>query len=449
VRPTALGRAGIATQFRAARRKEEENVGWDIMRSQCLLQVLIRPNGTSAAIINACPELIQRRVVSDFMPKVINTSDGHVNHVLLMDGPVDNTLSIERRGALAQVVLNRPDVLNALNDEMRGRITEALPELARDPEVYAVIISSNSPRAFCAGGDVRELTGLVRREPSAAAASIAGEYALNWALECFTKPTVSLIDGMVMGSGVGLMLYGTHRVAGEKFRFSMPETAIGFFPDVGTGCVLARMPGGIGRYLGLTGRAIGPAAAYQLGLVTHCIAGARFNEIAAALAAADTVDPILDDRHQSPEAADDELLTFAGLIQDVFEKPTVREIFEALEQRMAGTGTDAEWCAAVHRELAARSPLALCVTLRHLDTCRALDLRETLIQDYRLGVRFLAGEEIQEGVRALLIDKDGRPKWRHASINDVQIEEIEEYFSSLGDADLQLPDREKMQEIRG
>jgi enoyl-CoA hydratase len=362
---------------------------------------------------------------------------------------VENTLLIERRGALAEVVLNRPSALNALNDDMRKRIATSLPHWARDPEVYALVMRSSSSRAFCAGGDLRELTKLARQDPKGAAASIAQEYTMNWALECFTKPTVSLVDGMVMGSGVGLTLYGTHRVAGEKFRLSMPETAVGFFPDVGVASVLAKLPGQIGRYLGLTGRAIGREAAYRLGLITHCIPAGRFDEITDALAAADTVDPILDGRHQDPGADGDDLSARANLIEDVFGVPTVSEIFAALERRMSGGGADAEWCGCVHRDLAARSPLALCVTLRHLDACRTLDLRQTLIQDYRLGVRFLAGKELQEGVRALLIDKDRQPAWQHDSINDVKIKEIEEYFLSLGDAELILPDREEMQRLRG
>ena len=130
--------------------------------------------------------------------------------------------------------------------------------------------------------------------------ALAAEYALNWPLDCFTKPTVSLIDGLVVGSGVGISLYGTHRVAGERYRFAMPETGIGLFPDDGVAYVFAQMPDMIGMYLALTGRAVGSADAYNLGLLTHCIPAGQFGEIRAAIRDADPVDPVLDARHEDP-----------------------------------------------------------------------------------------------------------------------------------------------------
>ncbi len=179
-------------------------------------------------------------------------------------------------------------------------MADAFPRWSRDPEIYAVVIRSSSPRAFCAGGDVRELAEWGSKRRPEAIKSLAAEYALNWLLECFMKPTVSLMDGVVVGSGVGISLYGTHRVAGERYSFAMPETGIGLFPDVGVSWAFARMPDAIGMYLGLTGRAIGRADAYRLGLATHCIPASRFEEIRAGLADADPVDPLLDGRHEDP-----------------------------------------------------------------------------------------------------------------------------------------------------
>src|SRR5207244_12634351 len=134
-------------------------------------------------------------------------------------------------------------------------------------------------------GDIKETTALGRSRKAEAVKSLAAEYALNWLLDCFMKPTVSLIDGVVVGSGVGISLYGTHRVAGERYRFAMPETGIGLFPDDGVSWAFARMPDAIGMYLALTGRPIGRADAYRLGLVTHCIPADRFGEVRAGLAA--------------------------------------------------------------------------------------------------------------------------------------------------------------------
>ena len=194
-------------------------------------------------------------------------------------------------GAAGIVTLNRPRALNALTASMRARMAHAFATWARDPQVYAAVILSATDRAFCVGGDVREMVECGRSRPEEARRMMAAEYALNWQLDCFSKPTVALMDGVVMGSGVGVTLYGTHRVAGERYRFAMPETAIGLFPDDGVSWAFARLPDEIGMYLALTGRPIGRADAYRLGLVTHCIPGGRFAEIAEALRNADPVGP--------------------------------------------------------------------------------------------------------------------------------------------------------------
>src|SRR5262245_10676703 len=209
-------------------------------------------------------------------------------------------LAVGIEGAAGVVTLNRPRALNALTSAMRAEIGAAFAAWKSDPQVYAALILSATDRAFCAGGDVLEMVECGRRSLDEARRLLAAEYALNWQLDCFTKPTVSLIDGVVMGSGVGITLYGTHRVAGERYRFAMPEAGIGLFPDDGASWALARLPDEVGMYLALTGRAVGRADAYRLGLATHCIPAARFAEIRAGLSDANPVDPMLDDRHEDP-----------------------------------------------------------------------------------------------------------------------------------------------------
>ncbi len=359
-----------------------------------------------------------------------------------------NELTVEHRGALAEVTLNRPRTLNALNDVMRAKLMANLPKFARNPDVYAVIMRSNNPRAFSAGGDVRELIALCKSDGSATAAaeSLRFEYTMNWTLECFSKPTVSLIDGMVMGSGVGLVQYGTHRVAGERYQFAMPENAIGLFPDVGMCCALSKMPGWIGYYLGLTGHSIGRATALRVGLATHVIDAEHYGTITAGLEAADTVDPLLDNLHQDP--GDDPLMAHQEAISEAFSQPTLAQIFSALAKRAGRGGSEGEWCAGVLADLEARSPLSLALTLRHLNACRELGLRDTLTGDFRIAVRCLQGADFHEGVRALLIDKDNAPKWQHATINEVSDAEVDAYFAALGDRELLLPTRAEMQASR-
>ncbi|WP_198150977.1 enoyl-CoA hydratase/isomerase family protein [Hyphomicrobium sulfonivorans] len=357
--------------------------------------------------------------------------------------PSADELRVELQGSCAVISLNRPRALNALSLNMRTKLAEAFPKFARDPQVYCCIIQSASDRAFSAGGDVREIVAMARQDLPAARQAFREEYSLNWLHECFSKPTVSLIDGAVMGSGVGISLFGTHRVAGERYRFAMPETAIGLFPDVGVSWALARMPNSIGMYLGLTGRTIGAADAYALGLLTHCIPAARFDEIRQALADTWPVDTVLDDRHVDPGPG--ELAPLETTIAHCFSAPTVEEIIARLQ--VVG-GDHRAWAGEVADELATRSPLSLKITHRHIRDAAALDLRQTLAIDYRLACRFLEGADFYEGVRAVLIDKDGRARWNPHRLEDVSDVMVDDYFASLGESELILLTRQQMQAAR-
>lgn len=356
----------------------------------------------------------------------------------------DETLKAEIQGSLALVTLARPKALNALTQHMRTRLSEQLWSFARDPQVYAVVIESESPRAFSAGSDVREVIGLARAEMAAGLKAFADEYSLNWQCECFSKPTVPLINGMVMGGGVGISQYGTHRVAGENYSFAMPETLIGLFPDVGACHVFARLPQHVGMYLGLTGRSIGRADAYALGLVTHCIDSVHFDAIKADLADTWPVDPALDNRHQ--ECGAGELAPYRDLIDRCFSAPRVEEIIARLE---AVTGAQKPWADEVVADLRKRSPLSLKITHRHIREAKTRDLRATLQADYRLAAHILeANGDFYEGVRAAILEKDGKPRWSPARIEDVTDAMLEAYFAPLGARELALPTREDMQAAR-
>ncbi len=245
-------------------------------------------------------------------------------------------------GSMALVTLDRPKAHNALTSQMRARLAEALWSFARDPQVYAVVMQSASEKAFSAGSDVREVVAWAREDMARAKRAFAEEYALNWQCECFSKPTIPLINGMVMGGGVGITLFGTHRVAGEGYRFAMPETQIGLFPDVGICHVFAKLERHVGMYLGLTGRTIGRADAYALGLVTHCIASRHFDAIKADIRDAWPVDPALDDRHEDPGPM--ELAPYAALIDECFSAPGVEEIVTAPRGRRRHGGVVGQGC---------------------------------------------------------------------------------------------------------
>lgn len=352
-------------------------------------------------------------------------------------------LVLGRSNAVGLATLNRPGRRNAISRAMQTELVGWYPRLARDPGVYATCLNSAVDGVFSVGGDVRELVELCRTDIAEAREALASELRLCWQHECFTKPTISLIDGIVMGTGVGITLYGTHRVAGEGYRFCMPETAIGYVPDCGVAHAFARMPSAIGIYLGLTGAEVGPADALALGLVTHVIPRAEHATILSRLAEADPVDPVLDERHRDP--GEGPLMAGRARIARYFDAPFLADVFSRLEKPHAG---DHEWAAETATVLRSRSPLALALTFRAITGAAALDIRETLMQDYRLAWRLAGDADFHEGVRAALIDKDRQPRWRHGRAEEVPAALVEDYVAPLGEEELLLPSRREMEAAR-
>ena len=290
-----------------------------------------------------------------------------------------------------------------------AKLAAAYPRFARDPQIYAVVIQSASEKAFSAGGDVRELVRWGRDDRASARKAFADEYALDWLHECFSKPTISLIDGAVMGSGVGITLYGTHRVAGPKYKFAMPECAIGLFPDVGAAHALARMPDAIGMYLGLTGRTIGPRGRLRAGAPypLHPARALRGDHGGARRHLAGGHAARRAPRRSGPGRAraihGSHLALLRGGDGGGDRRASRRDHDRA---RLGAIG-----------DRRSQGPLAvsLKVTHRHIREAAARDLRQTLMVDYRLACRFLDGHDFFEGVRAALIDKDGKPRWQPAA----------------------------------
>lgn len=348
--------------------------------------------------------------------------------------PEADDVRIEERGAAGIITLDRGHRRNALTDSMRRRMVEAYERWARNPTIYCVVLQSAAPGSFCSGGDVRELLQLNREAPGKARQATAEDYQHNWRLERYTKPHIALIDGVVMGGGVGISLYGTHRVAGPAYRFAMPETAIGLAPDVGAGWFFGHMPGEMGLYLGLTGRAIGRADAFRLGLATHCIDPGQFETIRTRLADADCVDPLLDGLHRDPGPG--ELEAIAEPVAEVFSAPSLVEALDRLGQLR---GPHRHWAEATLATLAERSPTSLAVTFELIRRGARLDLREVLMLDFRLGVRMAASSEFQEGIRAHLVEKTRDPHWNPARLEDVRPEAVAALFAPLEDGDLELP----------
>lgn len=335
------------------------------------------------------------------------------------------------------VILNRPKALNALSLDMIRKMEAHFQSLAKDPHVYGVIQRAHDNGAFCAGGDVKAIYNAHESDQDAGIDFYREEYQHNWTLQRFIKPTISLINGLCMGGGVGISVHGTHRVAGEGYKLAMPETAIGLFPDVGGSYFLSRLPGRIGLYLGLTGAVIGPADGYRLGLATHCIPAHKFDDIQDAIREADPIDPVLDALHEDP--GEGELSPLRPAIERCFAAGSVEEIIERLQ---AEDGETRDWAQETIAKLHAHSPTSLKLTYRvYAEGARANSLKASLKMEFRCAVRCLRGHDHFEGVRAKMVDKDNAPCWRPARLEDVSAEMIEAYLAPLEDVpELELKD---------
>jgi len=341
------------------------------------------------------------------------------------------------------VILNRPKALNALSLEMIREMERHFHQCANDPHVYGVVQRAHDDGRFCAGADVKALYDLRGRDKTPGIELFREEYQHNWTLQRFIKPTVSLINGIVMGGGVGISVHGTHRVAGPGYKFAMPETAIGLFPDIGATHFFAQLPGRIGLYLGLTGAAIGPADGHALGFATHCIAAERFDDIAAAMREGDPIDPLLDILHQDP--GEGEVTRLRPVIDRCFAAGNISEIIERLENE---TGEAAEWARETAQTLRARSPTSLKLTLRLYEEGGRLGrLKDALKLEFRCAVRCLYGHDHYEGVRARMIDRDNTPEWRPSRLEDVRDDMIDAYLAPLSEIpELDLKDHWKLVE---
>jgi enoyl-CoA hydratase len=335
---------------------------------------------------------------------------------------------LEKKHRCGLATLNRPKALNAINYDMIAKLSAQYIEWAGDPDVYGVVLRSSGGRAFCSGGDLK---ALYQNWKSGKLDDIlevyTSEYQHNWTLDRFIKPHVSLMDGYVFGGGVGISLYGTHKVAGENYRFAMPEAGIGFFPDIGATHFLTHMPGQIGLYLALTGNHIDRADAYALGLLTHCINSSGFDAITAAMCVADPIDPVLDSRHEDPGPS--KVLELQNQIDMHFSMDSVEEILASLENEK---GTPSKWASETAESIRKCSPLSLKVSFRQMRNSGQPTLEEALELDGRIAHRFLSGDELYEGIRALLIDKDGKPSWSPSALEDVSDEMVQGYFEPSG-----------------
>ncbi len=326
----------------------------------------------------------------------------------------------ERRGGLGVVTLNRPRALNALNRGMAEGFLARLGAWAGDDSVGAVVVRGAGERAFCAGGDVRAIQQ-AGDQMAFGSAFFAAEYRLNRAIFRFPKPYIALMNGFVFGGGAGLSLHGTQRIVTDDTQFAMPETLIGLFADVGASHFFSAMARPVARYLAISGARLGAADCLELGLATHYRPAATLGDLVDELAAgpldAATIGAVIGDGR--PVAAGD-LAADQDAIERCFGVATVAEMVAAVARESGG------WAEKLQGVLDAASPTSLELVWRELD--RAADLatfEDHMRMEYRLAVFCLGHGDFAEGVRAALVDKDRRPRWRPAVLEQVDTAAIE------------------------
>jgi enoyl-CoA hydratase/carnithine racemase len=308
-------------------------------------------------------------------------------------------LLAEVRAGVATVTLNRPAALNSLTLGMIRGLAAWLAAWRGDERVRTVVLRGAGAKAFCAGGDIRALHDALKAGDPMARTFFEEEYALDFAIHTYPKTVVALIDGIVMGGGMGISQGAALRIVGERTRMAMPETAIGLFPDVGGSYFLSRLPGQLGPYLGLVGPTLRAADAVYCGLA---------------------------DLDVSPEPAPSELEALRPAIDAHFRH-------ESLEAIVASLGTEARepyaaWAARTVEALGKRSPTLLKVTLQQLRRAASLSLAECFRMELNLIVACMEQGDLLEGIRALLIEKDNRPRWKPATLAEVAPQAVLGFF---------------------
>lgn len=331
-------------------------------------------------------------------------------------------LIIRTTDKAGHITLNRPDTLNALTYDMLLGIEVAL-DTWRDSPVQLVIIDGRGDRAFCAGGDIADMYASGQRgDLSYGRKFWRDEYRLNAKIATYPKPIVTFLHGFTMGGGVGIGCHASHRVVGETSQIAMPECSIGLVPDVGGSYLLARAPGYIGTYLGLTGTRMNGADAITATFADHYIPEADWDHLKIRLTTGDLTLP----RHTAPGGT---LINLRRQIDAAFRQPTLQDILRDLP------GDTALNIKALHQN----APLAMACAVQIINRVRQNPSIQTALKhEYRFTYRAVAQGDFIEGIRAAIIDKDRTPRWQHASPFDVTSAEVDTMTSPLQEQELTL-----------
>jgi enoyl-CoA hydratase/carnithine racemase len=348
-----------------------------------------------------------------------------------------NTTEIlcEVRNHVAFVTLNRPAALNSLSMGMVVGLRAVMRDCAHDPEVRAVLLKGAGDKAFCAGGDIRALYDSFRSSETPHRDFFVAEYPLDYFLHFYPKPYIALMDGITMGGGMGLAQGSRMRIVGERTRIAMPEVAIGFFPDVGGSFFLSRAPGQLGLYLALTGSQIRAADALYTGLADVYLAREAVDKLQAQLSElkwSDSSEAWRGDLGRllrglaTGEAGVAPLASVRPAIDEHFAAASVPDLLKSLDDERRPEYL--YWARQTSATIKTRSPTMLAVTLRQLRLGRTMSFADCLRMEISMTQRLAAQGDFIEGVRAVIVDKDNKPKWRPATLAEVTDASVDVFF---------------------
>jgi len=340
--------------------------------------------------------------------------------------PDTSEVILEERGSLGLVTLNKPQALNALSLAMIEAMEPQLHAWAADDAIAAVVIQGAGDRAFCAGGDIRDLYD--SRGTDFGPTYYRAEYTQNVTIFNYPKPYLAVMDGVVMGGGVGVSIHGSHRVVTERTMFAMPETGIGLFPDIGASWFLPRCPGELGMYLGLTGYRMRAADCLYAGIGDVYIPSENLDAVIDALAYTtpdhDVISAVL--AQYSVDPGPNKLAEHQAAINRCFSATSV----EAILARLAAEGS--AWANDTAEIIATKSPTSLKVSFHQLRIGSTLQrFEDAMLMEYRIADRCFRGHDLFEGIRAVVIDKDGTPNWQPSDLAGVGETDVEEYFAPV------------------
>jgi enoyl-CoA hydratase len=305
-------------------------------------------------------------------------------------------------------------------------ITPTLRAWEHYPEITRIIIDGEGERAFCAGGDIRKVTEQGKSGQIESAIQFwADEYRLNTLIKTYKKPFIALVDGIVMGGGVGLSLHGHYRVAGDRYLFAMPEISIGLFPDVGATYALPRLQGETGLWLAVTGSRLNRADAMVLGLATHAVSSHDMDKVKQDLIAGSDIEKTLE--HYKVDIHSASVPDLLPQINQLFDAADLPSLVSSLQQ----ASPHSEFATQCLNAIRKGSPTSLAITFKQMRLGRELSFREAMMLEFRIVSRIMKAHDFYEGVRAVIIDKDHAPKWRPDRIEDLNEQDIEAYFKPL------------------